>query len=295
VTRLVVVSPSTAVGLAVGLEQGAIYTLTGPTGVRAVFNDPTDRDFVGWLNAPPSGLDGANTRAGSEDIPEGDGAIPANGYLGARPWTLSGIVDVEPRLPGEELLVEAVYINQRIERIKDAARALRDDATLTWSAQGGAPVMLRARRSQRPVFSDRWPKTFLISMESADPRIVSQIVNVAAATGGAAITARNNGTWGALPIITLRDTWTNPIVASATTGEDLRLTGNGGLSMTSGDILVLDAAARTVTLNGTVNRYDRLAFPTSEWFEIVPGDNALSASGGGSGASWQVAWRDTWE
>lgn len=82
--------------VAVGVEQGARYVLTGPDGTRAVFNDRTDTAFVGFLTAPPSGLDAAEVRESSDLLVEADGGIHGAFYLGRRPFALEGIIDPTP-------------------------------------------------------------------------------------------------------------------------------------------------------------------------------------------------------
>lgn len=85
-----------AAEVAVGVEQGAIYELVGPDGTRAVFNNRDDVDFVGWLTAPPSGLDSPEVRESADLLVEADGGIHGAFYFGRRPFTLEGIIDPTP-------------------------------------------------------------------------------------------------------------------------------------------------------------------------------------------------------
>lgn len=292
--RLAVLQLNLQSDVPVGVEQGAKYALTGPDGTRVVVNDPSDPDFIGWLTEPPSGLDSPEVRESAEDIVEGDGGVHGAFYMGRRPWSLTGIVDVLPRLPGEAAKTSAEIVNRRITRLQRATRALRADAVLAWSPKGGVPVQLVGRRQQPLRITDRYPKKFLVAMVSAERRILSGIVKTASAAGAAAITARNDGNTNASPVLTLLGAWVNAIVTNGATGEALRLTGNGGLTTVAGDTTVIDVAAKTVTVNG-VNRYDRLAFPSSSWWELLPADNVLTPAGAGAGATWRVDWRDAWE
>lgn len=287
--HLVVVQPNVQSDVPVGLEQGAVYTITGPDGARAVFNDPTDRDFIGFLSAPPSGLDAAEIRESSDLIVEGDGGIHGSFYFGRRPWTLEGLIDPTPRQAEDELRTEAEITNRRINRLQRATMAMRRDATLTWVPTGGSPVQVTARRQGLRI-SDRLPKRFLISMVSADPRIYGQIVksqSIAASPG--TMTLRNDGTAPSPPLITLRDGWPNPVIANQQTGEALHF----GLTTAPGDVLVIDATARTVTLNGA-NRYSALDFPSSDWWDVQPGDNPIAATPTSGGGSMTADFRDAW-
>lgn len=90
--------PTNAVNdaVAIGLEQGAVYALTGPDGTRVVLNDRTDADFIGWLTSPPAGLDSPEVRESADLLVEADGGVHGAFYFGRRPFTLEGIIDPTP-------------------------------------------------------------------------------------------------------------------------------------------------------------------------------------------------------
>lgn len=291
-TRIVIVADNVEADIPIGLEQGAKYVLLGPDGRRCSFNDSADIDHVGFLSKPPSGFDSADIRESADVIVEGDGGVHGAFYLGRRPWTLEGMIDPTPRLAGEDVIALPVLVNRRIEKLKRASRALRDDATLQWSPAGGVGVQLAARR-QGLRLTERHPKQFLLAMVSADPRIHSQIVHTASAAGNVNLTVRNDGNAGAPPLLVLRDNWANPTITNNLTGEVLDLT----LALAAGDVAVIDAAARTITKNG-VNAYSALDFPSSTWFDLLPGDNVLAPTGRGTtgtAGTWQCDWRDAWD
>lgn len=291
--ELLIVTENLEDNYVVGVEQGARYVLTGPDGRRAVFNDPTDVDHVGYLNAPPVGFDTPTIRESRDSIAQGDGAVHGPFYLSERAWALSGLIDPIARQPGEAGLLPGDLANLRIDKLKRASRALRSDATLEWTPRRGLPVRLRARLQSLRV-ADRLPKTFTLSMVSSEPRFLGQLVRSATAAAGVGLTARNRGNERTPPRIILRGAWTSPIITNTQTGEDLRLDANGGLVTGAGDTAVIDVVAKTILVNGTVNRYDRLSFPSSEWWELKPADNALTATGGGVDATWETTWRDAW-
>lgn len=63
--------------------------------------------------------------------------------------------------------------------------------------------------------------------------------------------------------------------ANLTTGKELVIEGTG---IVAGDYLELDFKARTIRVNGlsTQSRRDRLVFPDSEWWTLVPGVNEIA-------------------
>src|SRR4051812_28353884 len=77
--------------LPLGVQYGVKYTLTGPDGTVAVFNDPADANYVGMLDpANCSGFDSADVRENADELVQMDGGIHGDFYFGRRPVTLAG-------------------------------------------------------------------------------------------------------------------------------------------------------------------------------------------------------------
>lgn len=88
-------------------------------------------------------------------------------------------------------------------------------------------------------------------------------------TGAQPTIVTNSGNATVFPIIELHDEAHNPRIANQTTGETFGL----DLSTADGDIVIIDMAQRTVTLNGSNimgNRTD-----DSSWWGLTPGDNSI--------------------
>src|SRR4051812_1444081 len=107
-------------------EYGVKMTLTGPDGTIAVFNDPTDTNYVGMLTNL-SGLDSAEVRSSGEVIVGFDGGVQGPNYYGMRPVVLEGAVFGH---------ASAAARNIKIERLLRAANAMRTDAVLSWIPSG---------------------------------------------------------------------------------------------------------------------------------------------------------------
>lgn len=263
-----------------GVEQGAVYSIIGPTGARAVINDSSDRDFVGYLSEPPSGLDGAGVRESADVIPEGDGGLHGAFWQDRLAFTLTGLVYPDA---GASVL--------RQEKLRRACKALRADSQLLWTPSvSGIPVRVLFRTPNPPRITDRRPKRFLVQGVSANPLIESQDLQIA--QFAAAGVATNNGGADAWPLLTIYGPRTNPVVANTTNGGTLAF--NITLA-TASDYLVVntDPRARSVTLNTGANRYSTLAFSTAKWWPISPADNALTIAGAGAGL-FTVQWRHSW-
>jgi hypothetical protein len=103
-------------------QHSAIYTLTSPSGVKAVFNDPFDADYVGMIQEI-SGLDSADIRESAEDLVEADGGVHGRFYHGRRPITINGKVFGHATQRERDI---------RLDKIRRASAALREDALLSW-------------------------------------------------------------------------------------------------------------------------------------------------------------------
>lgn len=168
-----------------GPEYGIKYTLEGPDGTKAVFNDSTDPNFVGSLSPESSGLDSADVRESAIDNVEGDGGIHGNFYYGRRPVVLQGTI----------IASSAAQRNERALKIQTAANALRADASLRWKTQGGTveEVELKVRRQQPVRITKGYVKEFQIPLVSANPVILSYGVIETGVVG--AIVTKESAEW----------------------------------------------------------------------------------------------------
>jgi len=283
-----------------GIEVGVTYTLTGPGGTIVTFNDSTDTNFVGYLEEV-TGLDGADVREAAELYVQGDGGIHSDFYFGRRAITLSGLLD--PNSTG-------LARNLMVKNLLEASNAMKEDATLSWTATGGLPVSVKVRRQNPPRISGGRVKAFQLSLVAADPRIYGTTINNAQATAGGSasggftspiispwqsgaspvgqIIVANLGNMSSPPTITIYGPITNPTVKNQTTGESLAFT----YSLAASEYLEINTADRTIYLNGSTNRYSALNFISSAWWELQPGNNdiRLSASSYSTGAYVSLLW-----
>jgi hypothetical protein len=151
-----------------GVEYGAVYTLTGPDGTKAVFNDSSDPNYVGILSPESSGLDSADVRESAQDGTQRDGGVHGDFYYGRRPVVLQGTVIASSKADRAA----------KIAKIKRASNALRADATLSWPAEGitGGVNVLGLRRQQPVRFTKGWVKDFMIPLVAADAFIYGKLV-----------------------------------------------------------------------------------------------------------------------
>jgi len=112
------------------------------------------------------------------------------------------------------------------------------------------------------------------------------------------ILVQNSGTCLASWKITLDASMVDPTMTI--NGVDMAFTQNGGLTLVTGQTLVIDQAERTVLLNNdpTQSRYDRLNFEDWDWDDLAlrPGANIVRLQGSGftSTSLMTICWRSAW-
>lgn len=301
---LVPVAPGVDTSIPTGPQVSAKYTLTGPDGTRAVFNDQTDRDYVGMVQQI-TGLDSPDVRESADDLVQMDGGIHGDFFYGRRPITLNGII----LNPGS-----ADNRNRRMTKLMRASNAMRQDATLAWILEGGYEQFVSVRRQQPLRIIGAWQKEFQLAVVAADPRIygaelkTEQVAAVGGSIGGLSspmtspltsnagvagqMNVENRGNTGTAPLITIYGPCVNPVIVNFTTGEEIALV----YTLSANEFLVLDTLNRTVLLNNTASRYGAVDFARTSWFWIEPGLNDLrfSPSSASAGSSMVVQWRDAW-
>ena len=259
---------------------GDIYVLSNGAGNRAVFNNPADADYVGVLS-DVTGLDSAEVRESSEDLPSADGGQHGLFYYGRRPITMTGLLYDH----STEQIRDA-----RFDKIKRASNALRADATLSWKPKRsltGATDFIEmytpVRRQQPLRLSGNWIKEFQIALVSEyTPLFSVQLYSLS----GSPVVCENHGDYPMLPIITVTGATPTTVVTNAANGKTLRFSP----ATTGAPTVVTDLSTRQATVGGTL-RNDLLDFVNSTWPSVDMGNNSFSITGGGT---LNVQWRDAW-
>lgn len=288
-----------------GVQFSVKFTVTNADGAVAVFNDPTDPNYVGMLT-DITGFDMPDVRENADNLVQMDGGIHGDFFFGRRPMTMSARV----------LAVSAADRNDKINDALRAFAALRDDLEIKWTPDGGQEQFISARLQQPMRVTGNWIKEFQVGLVAADFRkystdLASSTVAADATAGvggfgfplafpinfGVAnptgqLLAENNGNVTTYPVFTITGPGSNPSIFNATTNQTISF----AYTLAAGETLVVDTLNRTVMLNGTTNRYSALDFTTTSWFGLVPGVNDLRLiyPSYSTGAALQVQWRHAW-
>lgn len=113
-----------------------------------------------------------------------------------------------------------------------------------------------------------------ISPPSGGGYVVPMIVPYisAASTGGSTV-INNAGSETAWPVVTLTGPLSNPVLTNTTTGKVLQLS---PYSIATGDQVIIDMDAHTITLNGASLISTKTA--TSDWWGLVTGNNTVTVT-----------------
>jgi hypothetical protein len=144
-------------------EASIKYTFVGPTGARAVLNDPTDPDFVGYLDGEEAitGIDSPEIRDSYTDLADTDGGMGGTNYYSRRPIVMNGKV----------FPTSAADRNTKLGKLMAATDARYADGTLTWTPTGGEPVFVKFRRQLPFRAKGGFNKDFMLGLVCNDPRI----------------------------------------------------------------------------------------------------------------------------
>ncbi|MFI5985035.1 hypothetical protein ACIBEA_29740 [Streptomyces sp. NPDC051555] len=236
----------------------------------------SDDSGVDWVVTDVKGWGSPGVRAESSQRQSDHGGWPSKVYLDPRPITIEGSIEA-PTEADRDAAVEQLI----------AAVSL-DDTTLTVAET--TPKQVTVRRSGEPLILLEGPygATYSVLVTAYDPRRYSTTlqsastglpsttgglvlpivlpITITATTVSGTITLANAGSIGTRPTLTI----TGPlpsfvIVAARPDGTITQQTYTDALG--AGDVLVIDSAARTVTLNGSVSRRRYLS---GSWLEIPP-------------------------
>lgn len=291
------------------MQLGIPYEIVGPDGTRAVLNDRTDPDFVGFLTGDDAVTLRRELRTGGQELVEADGGLNGPSYFGRLAMTMQGIID--PQDPQSDSVRE--------RRLRGATRAMRADAKVAWTPVGETRRRLLVRRQNDVDVKGRLPKSFQVSLISAQPFVQADseqsLTIVPGAAGGeigygsplaspygssyqatGATVVSYGGDVSAWPRFRIVGPITNPQILNNTTGRKIGFL----YSLADGetlDVFTDPIPRRAVLLGGAADRYGSYDYPNSAWWPLVKGANdiRLLAASYTAGASLTIYWRDTWE
>lgn len=106
-----------------------------------------------------------------------------------------------------------------------------------------------------------------------------------ASSGGSALIQIDTNA-ASFPILTITGQVTNPYITNTSTGEFIQL----NITTAGSDVLVVDMAEKTITLNGTSVLQDKIG--DSTWWKVEPGVNniSFSTSSASDTGSLEITW-----
>jgi hypothetical protein len=201
-----------------------------------------------------------------------------NFYYGARPFTL----EVRMTRAASYALSDARY-----NRLCRAFDAMHTDGTIVFTDTDGVAKRISFRREQSPSDPDEKGKV-LLAGTCADPLIYANTPQ----TGSSPKT--NAGNAGSPPTFTLTPTGGDVVLTNTTAGAGspaVTLTVGGATGVSTGSPVTVNFNAKTVTQGGS-SVYSAVQFPSSEWWEIVPGANTWTVT---NASSVSISFYDAWK
>lgn len=265
-----------------------------------------DSAGVGWALQSLDGWDGSEVRSEYTDRESDHGAWASPVYLGSRPITLAGTVTAPDR----------TSLDDALERLR-SANSLTDMTLIVYELTGAKQATVR--RSGKPLFAYTTDRiaTYSVMVTAADPRRYSTTlqsgttglpstsgglsfpvtfpITFSATTVSGQITAVNSGSIDTRPVLTI----TGPVVAPTVAalypdGTVKQLIFSQDLA--SGDVLIIDTDAHTVTLNGNVSRRRFMTVPAG--WPTIPANSSVSyqflSSTYNATAMLTATWRSAW-
>jgi Phage tail protein len=278
--------------------QLPVYTVDGWS-ANTVDDDGVEwwvTEESGWSTTPSIRLELANR-------PQRDGTFDAPSYRGARVITIDGTAvapdpDTRERAKDRlaavladgsasaELIVrDRLLVRRALVRLSADTKIVDTTPyTFTWSIQLTAPDPVRYGADLHTALCGLPQPGLGIPFP-----IVKWPLDFGEASGGSLVLG-NAGTITTWPVWTITGPCDQPVIRRPATGESLGF----GVSLTAGDVLVVDVAARTVRLGGVSRRAALL--PGSKWFGIPPGSSGVEfdARRTDTPALLSAAWRDAW-
>ncbi|MBB5852233.1 phage tail domain-containing protein [Amycolatopsis umgeniensis] len=255
-----------------------------------------------WVTKEDGWSGGPGIRLDLSDRPQRDGSFDAPSFRTARVITLEGTAiapDPDTREDAKNRIVAVLADGATLGSLVVAERTMTRRASVRlaagvkiadttpvsfdWSIQLTAPDPLRYGEEQqltcglpRPGAGIEFPLSF--PLEFGEP-------------GGGRLSLLNRGTTPAWPQWTIHGPCVRPVIRNdSADGRQLAFS----LSLSAGDELKIDTAARTVTLGQMSRRAGLL--PGSRWFGLPPGTTNITFDAfDDSTPAWlSVSWRDAW-
>lgn len=283
-------------------EASIKYTIVGPSGARAVLNDPTDPDFCGYLDGEEAitGIDSPELRDSYTDFADTDGGMAGSSFYTRRALVLNGKV----------IPASATDRNEKIGKLMAATDARFADGTITWTPTGGEPVYLNFRRQLPFRAKGGFNKDWQVGLVCAEPRIqtVRRVTQYTETNGnspnidhrrftwasgsGTTLATRNvylpPGTWNIyLPIRRSNNAGTLTIAASSSTGTNTPANLTTGWTEAAQIRVTSNAETVATTITLTLNA----ALTAGQWVDagdlrVESADGLAPSNGAGFATNW---------
>lgn len=250
------------------------WTLTTTAGTLQLFDGST---MDGLVPLPEQCDIGADLRVNTENLPGGDGS------LFHRRFKRGMVLRFSAALYSDGAVADGTGRAGLLDDLRTHLNALQNgDGRIAWDVPGGSTRMLdRIRLLERLTYQGGWAKTVSFVVESPFPYALTEAEQeLETITGSATIT--NNGTADTYPVWKVYGASTGFTLTNTTTGLAIVYDDSlpGAASIGGGDYVEIDTFRNTAYLNGDEgNRKPGIDLLQTDFFPLVPGENAITITG----------------
>lgn len=287
--------------MAATAEWDIPFTLTSPSGTLQLNATTGDR----YLLVPQQCDMGADVRAETDNVPQGDGSILHHrfetGYhcrLAIQLW-----VDGAPACD-EDLVRMMDTLNLHVRGLLNAGD---NEGRLSWEPSGypttGARMLDDIRLAERltATLSPEGIVVCTFAVDSAYPYAMDLTQTMTSIANGGSDTLTNEGTTDFYPVVKIFGTADRILFGTTTLGAVLiwDQTYPGTPTLAGGDYIEFDFFRNTAYLNGDEgNRMSGIDFELTEFFPLEPGGNLVTLAvpvGAGGGTHAEVLWQSAYD
>lgn len=230
--------------------------------------------------------------------PRAHGSVDLTRYYEGRLFEISGLIYAADEADGEQALIdfeEAIALDGESFQLIWSTSG-QDSTNAYWTSYVRVDGDLEYAFDKEERGLIRWALTLFAEdprryggtqrIGSYDPTAAGTFDGVTldltfpldfAGDGSSTLDVTNLGNYPTPPVFEIYGPVTNPVIDNDTTGESIT---TEGLELTSTDVARIDVVNRTFEVNG-VSRPDFIDASATDWFDLVPGDNALRLRGSG--------------
>ncbi|MFJ8016249.1 phage distal tail protein [Streptomyces sp. NPDC096339] len=241
----------------------------------------TDSAGVQWTVTNLKGWHSAGVRAGYQPRQSDHGGWASPVYLDSRPITVEGLLSAPSTSARDAAIEQLIAADSLTDTTLSVAEAIPKQATVRRSGELLIELVNEYSATYSALVTAADPRRYSTTLQSQSTGLpsvtggltlpITMPITISTTSTGGGFTLTNAGTIATRPTFTLTGPAALPVItATRPDGSISQLAYSESLG--AGDTLVIDTAAHSVILNGTVSRRPFIS-AQPYWPEIAPGSS----------------------